>query len=66
MQYAHDLINTLHNQATNPKLETRYSSCLENYNDDIDDLRGLPALSKYKDYIGLNIYACAALDDAYV
>ncbi|XP_049407828.1 pectinesterase inhibitor-like, partial [Solanum stenotomum] len=63
MQSTHDLVNTLLNQATNPKLKTRYSSCLENYNDGIDDLRGLPALLKSKDYVGLNIHASAALDD---
>ncbi|WMV21357.1 hypothetical protein MTR67_014742 [Solanum verrucosum] len=50
-------------KATDPKLKTRYSSCLENYNDGIDDLRGLPALLKSRDYSGLNIHASAALDD---
>ncbi|KAK4735215.1 hypothetical protein R3W88_009476 [Solanum pinnatisectum] len=63
MQSAHDLVNTLFKQATDPKLKTRYSSCLENYNDGIDDLRGLPALLKFRDYAGLNIHASAALDD---
>ncbi|XP_015069537.1 pectinesterase inhibitor-like [Solanum pennellii] len=63
MQSAHDLVNTLLKQATDPKLKTRYSSCLENYNDGIDELRGLPALLKSGDYSGLNIHASAALDD---
>ncbi|MCD7464777.1 hypothetical protein HAX54_053406 [Datura stramonium] len=62
-QSARDLVNTLLKQATDPKLKTRYDSCLENYNDAVDDLRGLPALLKSKDYGGLNIHASAALDD---
>ncbi|KAM3319637.1 hypothetical protein P3S67_006837 [Capsicum chacoense] len=46
----------------NPTLETRYSSCLENYNDAVDELGGLPGLLKSKDYSGLNIHASAASD----
>ncbi|XP_015087191.2 pectinesterase inhibitor-like [Solanum pennellii] len=64
MQSTHDLVYTLLKQATDPKLKTRYSSCLENYNDGIDDLRGLPDLLKSKDYAGLNIHASAAFDDS--
>ncbi|KAG5615800.1 hypothetical protein H5410_015624 [Solanum commersonii] len=33
MESAHDHVNTLLKQATNPKLKTRYFSCSENYND---------------------------------
>ncbi|KAK4376596.1 hypothetical protein RND71_002892 [Anisodus tanguticus] len=60
---ARDLVSTLLKQATDPKLKTRYDSCLENYNDAVDDLRGLPDFLKSKDYAGLNIHASAVSDD---
>ncbi|KAJ8548018.1 hypothetical protein K7X08_021254 [Anisodus acutangulus] len=58
-----DLVNTLLKQATDPKLKTRYDSCLENYNDAVDDLGELPSFLKSKDYDGLNIHASAVSDD---
>ncbi|KAF3676973.1 putative pectinesterase inhibitor-like [Capsicum annuum] len=61
-QSGRDLVNSLLKQATDPKLKTRYNSCLENYNDTIDDLKELPPFLKSKDYIGLNVRASAALD----
>ncbi|PHU23697.1 Pectinesterase inhibitor [Capsicum chinense] len=61
-QSGRDLVNSLLKQATDPKLKTRYNSCLENYNDTIDDLKELPPFLKSKDYIGLNVHASAALD----
>lgn len=63
IQSTHDLVNTLLNQATDPILKRRYGSCLENYNEGVDDLRELPALLKSKDYGGLNTHASAALDE---
>ncbi|CAN4085969.1 unnamed protein product [Withania somnifera] len=62
MQFARNLVNSLLKQATDPNLKTRYNSCLENYNDSIDDLKELPALLNSKDYLGLNVHASAALD----
>ncbi|PHT53813.1 Pectinesterase inhibitor [Capsicum baccatum] len=61
-QSGRDLVNSLLKQATDPKLKTRYNSCLENYNDTIDDLKELPPFLKSKDYIGLNVHSSAALD----
>ncbi|XP_059315563.1 pectinesterase inhibitor-like [Lycium ferocissimum] len=62
-QSTRNLVNTLLKQATDPKLKTRYASCLENYNDAVDDIGGLPAFLKSKDYGGLNTHASAASDD---
>lgn len=61
-QTVRDLVNTLLKQATDPKLKTRYDSCLENYNDAVDDLGELPGFLKSKDYLGLNVHASAAFD----
>ncbi|XP_059315991.1 pectinesterase inhibitor-like [Lycium ferocissimum] len=61
-QSTRDLVNTLLKQATDPKLKTRYDSCLENYDDAVDELGGLPVFLKSKDYGGLNIHASAASD----
>ncbi|KAM3319177.1 pectinesterase inhibitor-like [Capsicum chacoense] len=62
-QSGRDLANSLLKQATDPKLKTRYNSCLEKiYNDTIDDLKELPPFLKSKDCIGLNVHASAALD----
>ncbi|KAK6795089.1 hypothetical protein RDI58_008542 [Solanum bulbocastanum] len=58
----HDLVSTLLKQATDPNLKTRYSSCLENYNDTINDLGELSGFLKSKDYESLNIHASAASD----
>ncbi|KAM3319176.1 pectinesterase inhibitor-like [Capsicum chacoense] len=62
MQSGRDLVNSLLKQATDSKLKTRYDSCLENYNDSIDDLKELPPFLKSKDYLGLNVHASAALN----
>ncbi|KAF3676975.1 hypothetical protein CQW23_08277 [Capsicum baccatum] len=61
-QSTRGLVNSLLKQATDQQAKTRYSSCLENYNDAIDELGGLPSLLKSKDYSGLNIHASAASD----
>ncbi|MCD7464778.1 hypothetical protein HAX54_053407 [Datura stramonium] len=58
-----DLVNTLLKQAKDPKLKSRYVSCLENYNDAINNLGELPGYLKSKDYGSLNIHASAASDD---
>ncbi|CAN4088055.1 unnamed protein product [Withania somnifera] len=61
-QSTRDLVSSLVKQATDPTSKTRYSSCLENYNDAIAEIGGLPVLLKSKDYAGLNIHASAAED----
>ncbi|XP_059311158.1 pectinesterase inhibitor-like [Lycium ferocissimum] len=59
-----NLVSTLLKQATDPKLKTRYDSCLESYNDAIYVLGGLPDDLKSKDYDSLNVHAGAATTGA--
>ncbi|CAN4088054.1 unnamed protein product [Withania somnifera] len=62
MESTRDFVNSLLKQAIDVALKTRYDSCLENYNDSVDELKELPSFLKSKDYIGLNVHASAALD----
>ncbi|XP_055826186.1 pectinesterase inhibitor-like [Solanum dulcamara] len=59
----HDLVSTLLTQATDPNLKRRYTSCLENYNDALNNLGELYGFLNSKDYDSLNIHASAASDD---
>ncbi|XP_019180371.1 PREDICTED: pectinesterase inhibitor-like [Ipomoea nil] len=56
------LVQTLLRSAKNPRLRSRYSSCLENYEDSIDALGRCLEFLKNKEYASLDSYASAALD----
>lgn len=58
----HSLVQSLLNTATIPQLRSRYSSCLENYEDSIDALDRCSEFLKAKDYASLDSYAAGALD----
>ncbi|RAL38603.1 hypothetical protein DM860_002581 [Cuscuta australis] len=45
-----------------PRLENRYESCLENYQDSIESLEICPDMLRMRDYASLNIRASAAMD----
>uniref|UniRef100_M1D8M6 Pectinesterase inhibitor n=1 Tax=Solanum tuberosum TaxID=4113 RepID=M1D8M6_SOLTU len=53
----YDLVKTLLTQTTDPNLKTRYTSCLENYNDALNNLGELSSFLNSKDYDSLNIHA---------
>ncbi|KAL3505583.1 hypothetical protein ACH5RR_030965 [Cinchona calisaya] len=59
-----DLVKSLEQQATDPKLKERYKSCLENYNGALNDLNDCTNDLKKKDYPSLNIHASAAGTEA--
>nr|GLL43894.1 pectinesterase inhibitor-like [Ipomoea trifida]GMD80685.1 pectinesterase inhibitor-like [Ipomoea batatas] len=56
------LVQSLLKSAKTAQLKSRYSSCLENYEDSIDSLDRCTEFLKAKDYGSLDSYASAALD----
>nr|XP_027082311.1 LOW QUALITY PROTEIN: pectinesterase inhibitor-like [Coffea arabica] len=58
------LVDSLKQNATDTRLKGIYDSCSENYGDSIDDLGEATSLLKSGDYLGVNLRASAALDDA--
>ncbi|RAL38601.1 hypothetical protein DM860_002579 [Cuscuta australis] len=59
---SHALVQSLITRAKNPKSKSRYSSCLDNYQDSIDSLQRCLDFLKNKDYGSLDSYASGALD----
>ncbi|PHU23695.1 hypothetical protein BC332_08802 [Capsicum chinense] len=57
----YNLVSALLKQITDPKLKMRYSSCLESFNDAINNLGKLPGYLKSKDYYNLSTHASAAI-----
>ncbi|KAM3319178.1 pectinesterase inhibitor [Capsicum chacoense] len=57
----YNLVSALLKQTTDPKLKMRYSSCLESFNDAINNLGKLPGYLKSKDYYNLSTHASAAI-----
>ncbi|MCD7464779.1 hypothetical protein HAX54_053408 [Datura stramonium] len=61
--FVYNVVSTLLKQATDPKLKLRYTLCLENFKDAINNLEKLPGLLKSKDYYSLSAHASAAIGD---
>ena len=58
------LVDSLKQHATDTRLKGIYDSCSENYGYSIYDLGEAASLLKSGDYLGVNLRASAALDDA--
>ncbi|XP_004236545.1 pectinesterase inhibitor-like [Solanum lycopersicum] len=59
--FACNLVSTLLKGTTDPKLKSRYTLCLGNYNKASDIVAKMPDLLKSKDYYGLSANASAAI-----
>ncbi|CAH9129563.1 unnamed protein product [Cuscuta epithymum] len=59
---SHALVESLLKGAKNPESKSRYSSCLDNYEDSVEALGRCLDFLKVKDYGSLDSYASAALD----